>query len=420
MTEAPVEDRQLWIWYTPFGLGGVETFLLNLARTFAQRGSTVCVAAVQSFSGPLQASFVQESIPLLDWTDFYPAYMNNAPGEEVCRRLARDVAALRPTVLAINGCADFAIGAAPLLRRLKPYCTITDTFHINPPDDRFFQLRASYAGLLDGITSSNAAALDRFKTALPSARTIPSCYIPYGAAVPARARRSPDSELRLLYVGRLVQEQKRILALPDLLSRLRSLGRRFSLTIVGDGAQESELRDALAHLDLLGHVRFAGYVQADAVIDYYFEHDVLVNISTYEGFSISVIEALAAGCVPVCTDLPGLDRTAFIDGVTCGLYPVDDLPRMAEILNELTPEAITRMSAAASEVGRSLTIPRMVDRYEAFFAELRSSRPLRPWSDDAERALEGAWDLSRHNPWLPHPHPIKSWIRRSLSWGKAE
>lgn len=415
-----IEDRQLWIWYTPFGLGGVETFLLNLARTFVQRGSTVCVAAVQSFTGPLKAAFEQESIQLLDWTDFYPAYMNDSPGDGICRRLTSDVAALRPTVLSINGCTDFAIGAAPLLRRLKPYCTITDTFHINPPDDRFFHLREPYAGLLDGIISSNAAALERFRTALPSARTLPAHYIPYGASVTDRERRQPDAELRLLYVGRLVQEQKRILELPALLSRLRSLGRRFTLTIVGEGAQESELRDALARMDLLGLVRFAGYVQADEVINFYFEHDALLNISTYEGFSISVIEALAAGCVPVCTDLPGLDRSAFIDGVTCRLCPVDDLPRMAEILSELSPEEITRMSAAAREVGSALTIPRMVDRYQAFFTELRSLRPLRRGTDDAESALEGVWDLSRHNPWLPHPHPIRSWIRRSLLWGKAE
>jgi glycosyltransferase involved in cell wall biosynthesis len=415
MTE-PVEDRQLWVWYTPFGLGGVETFLLNLARTSVQRGSTVCVAAVQSFSGPLKAAFEQESIQLLDWTDFYPAYMDNSSGEEVCRRLSSDVAALRPTVLSINGCTDFATGAAALLRRLKPYCTITDTFHVNPPDDLFFHLRESYVGLLDGIVSSNAAALDRFRTALPAARTLPASYIPYGASVPARERRPPDSELRLLYVGRLVQEQKRILELPAILSSLRSSGRRFTLTIVGEGAQEPELRDALGRLDLLDVVRFAGYVQADEVINYYFEHDALLNISTYEGFAISVIEALAAGCVPVCTDLPGLDRSAFIDGVTCRLCPVDDLPRMAGILSQLTPEEITRMSAAAREVGSTLTIPRMVDRYELFFAELRSLRPLRRWDDDAENALAGVWDLSRHNPWLPHPHPAKKWARRALTW----
>jgi glycosyltransferase involved in cell wall biosynthesis len=418
MTAEPVEDRQLWVWYTPFGLGGVETFLLNQARASVQRGRTVCVAAVQSFSGPLKAAFERESIQLLDWTDFQSAYMNRIPGEEVCRRLTGDVAALRPTVLSVNGCSDFATGAAPLLARLRPYCTITDTFHVNPPDDRHFHLRKPYADLLDGIISSNAAALDRFRTALPQARSLPARYIPYGASVPARERRRPDSELRLLYVGRLVQEQKRILELPAILASLESSGRRFSLTIVGDGAQESALKEALGRLDLLGLVRFAGYVQADEVIDYYFEHDVLLNLSTYEGFSISVIEALAAGCVPVCTDLPGLDRSAFIDGVTCRLCPVDDLSKMAGILSGLTPEEITRMSAAAREVGRALTIPRMVGGYEAFFAELRSLRPLRRWDENAERAVEGAWDLSRDNPWLPHPHPVRKWARRALGWVK--
>ena len=62
--------------------------------------------------------------------------------------------------------------------------------------------------------------------------------------------------------------------------------------------------------------------------DLYFEHDVLVNLSAFEGFSMSVLEALAAGCVPFCTEIASLDRSVFQDAVNCRLCPVERLERM--------------------------------------------------------------------------------------------
>jgi glycosyltransferase involved in cell wall biosynthesis len=408
-------QRHLWMWYTPGGLGGVETFLLQTARAYANSGVEMCLAGIQQCDGPLLPRLQAAGVRLLDWSAFYPAYMNQAPAAPLRDRLCADLAELRPAAIVLNGCTDFATGAAPLLRRLRPFCTILDVFHIDPPDETYLKLRRPYLDVLDGVVSSNAATFERLHRLFPATRTLPTRYIPYAAVVPDRPRRLPGDVLRLLYVGRLIQEQKRILDLPGVLDALRRSGRAFAMTVVGDGPQAGEVKARLEQLGLLDHVCFAGYVPPDDVMEYLFEHDVLLNLSTYEGFSISVIEAFAAGCVPVCTRLPGLDPAVFVDGQTCRLCPIDRLEEMAPLLQALTPATLIQMSDHARKVGAQFTVERMTDAYRRFLAEARERRPPSEWPADPAAALSGTWDLTRHNPWIPHPHPVKQWLRRVWS-----
>jgi glycosyltransferase involved in cell wall biosynthesis len=211
--------------------------------------------------------------------------------------------------------------------------------------------------------------------------------------------------LRLLYVGRLAQDQKRILELPALLQALAASGRNFVATIAGDGPQRAELESRLQSRGLAGKVRLTGYLQPAQVQQAMLDHDVLVNISSFEGFSVSVLEALACGCVPVCTDVPGLDHQVLRDGVNCRLVPVDALHRLVDICAQLDAPAIASMSAAARATSEAHSDAVMYRAYEQFAGDLAATRSLQPWpsSFPPER-----WDMTRHNPWSPQA----SWLRR--------
>ncbi len=408
-------ERHLWLWYTPFALGGVETYLLNMARAARAKGVEFWVAAVHTATGPLRAEFDDAGVRVLDWSAFYPAFMGQTPAGPVQERLAADLAAVRPTLIAVNDCTDFALGAAPLLRRARPFCTILDTFHIDGPDAGYLERRRPWLDVLDGSAGTNQASVKRFHQRFTQATTVATRYIPNGVSVPDQERPPRDEVLRLLYVGRLAQEQKRILELPRLLDYLRALGRNFHLTVVGDGPQGQELRSALADKGLMGQVCFAGFVPPGEVADYFRTHDVLLNLSTYEGFSMSILEALAAGCVPVLTDLNCLDKTVFKDGETCRLCPVEPLATMAAVLAGLTAADLRRLSAGARACGRAFTSERTFAAYAQFVDFLRERRPLSAWPADAGQRLAGPWDMTRHNPWIPHPHPVKQWLRRVWS-----
>ena len=405
------EERHLWVWYTPFGQGGVETYLLNMVRETVLAGAKVWVAATNESAGPLREQFVDAGAQLLDWTGFHDAFMSKAPAEAIQSRLVSDLARIQPTLVALNDCNGFSIGTAPLLRRLRPYCTILDTFHIDSPVDQYLEFRTVFADVLDGVASTNQNIIERFRERLPAARSLAIRYIPNGVVVSDRGRAPPGDTLRLLFVGRLAQDQKRILDLPPLLQALRVLGKSFTMTIVGDGPARAALAADLADRGLDDLVRLTGYLPSQDVADLYLQHDVLVNLSTFEGFSMSVLEALAAGCVPVCTDVASLDHSVFVDHANCRLCPVERLQEMPAIWASLTPESIQRMSAGARATGRRFTAQNTFLAYEAFVASLRADRPLSAWPTDAAPALRLEWDLTQDNPWLGKPHPVRQFAR---------
>lgn len=396
-----MNSGEIWTWYQPMGLGGVETFLLRMARQARIAGRTFHVAAVKATNGALQNHYAEEGLLSLDWSFFYSAYMRIADSDLAAACLARQVLSIRPSLISINACTDFGIGAAPLLRRIRPYCTILEVFHADEPDDRFLELRRPYVDLIDGIVSSNPNTLGRFQRYFRRKASIPMQYIPYGTNARPIHRTDSSDRLRLLYVGRLVQEQKRILELPPLLARLRDAGKDFRITIVGEGSDRASLVQAIDDLRLANQVVMTGYLPPERVETLYEQHDVLLNVSEYEGFSISVIEALFAGCVPACTRLPGMDEQTLIDGETALLVPIDRPNELADRIAALTPDDIVRLRGAARVRGAALTTTKMFDAYSAFTEELALRRPLIPW-ERAPTALGNlTWDLSAHNPWLP-------------------
>jgi len=418
-------ERHLWVWYSPFGMGGVETYLLNMARETIRDGKAVWVAATRSAVGPLRDLFLEADVQFLDWSDFHDAFMSKHAADPIRHRLIDDIARIQPTLLALNDCNDFSIGAAPLLRRLRPYCTILDTLHIDSPLDQYLGFRRTFVDAVDGIAATNQNVIHRFRQRNPRVAGLEVRYIANGVTVTDRERKPADETLRLLYVGRLAQDQKRILDLPSLLERLHAHGKAFTMTIVGEGPCRDALATDLARRGLSDRVRLAGYQSPQQVADLYFEHDVLVNVSAFEGFSMSVLEAFAAGCVPVCTDVASLDRSVFQDGVNCRLCPVEQLDRMVDILNALTPTSLRQLSLAARKTGLRFTANNTYLEYRKLLADLRAGRPLQPWPTDAESALRLDWDLSQYNPWLVHPHPLRklaksAWtsVRKAMSGGR--
>lgn len=96
--------------------------------------------------------------------------------------------------------------------------------------------------------------------------------------------------LKLLYLGKLHPHK----GLHHLLRALASLKNEFTITIVGpDDGQEHELRHLAKELHI--RVTFIPYVDESAKAELFSHHDLFVYPSASEGFSISILEAMAAG-----------------------------------------------------------------------------------------------------------------------------
>lgn len=124
-------------------------------------------------------------------------------------------------------------------------------------------------------------------------------HIPYGVEVardvPGRAALS-GRPIRLIYTGRMEHRQKRILSLVHLSDELRARGIDHELILLGDGPAAGEIDRLCASRASIRRVDPVGPGRVGAMLE---DADFFVLGSRYEGLSVSMLEAMARGCVPI-------------------------------------------------------------------------------------------------------------------------
>ena len=171
-------------------------------------------------------------------------------------------------------------------------------------DDGEYRAKAElFAGADPFFRVSALVAISRglLRLAEPAPAGLAVRCIPYGVALPAvRAHWDGRSVLRLVYHGRIVVEQKRILETAAACVRIARATGRVEADFYGAGPAEADLVALLARDDGGGRVRFLGPVDSARVPEMLGAYHVAVLLSDYEGLGLSVLEGMASGLVPVC------------------------------------------------------------------------------------------------------------------------
>lgn len=200
------------------------------------------------------------------------------------------------------------------------------------------------------------------------------------AAFTAVQRSESDGPVRLIALGRVVDSDKGVFWLPKILDELADLNVR--LTVVGDGPDLSELQRRCAHLK--ERVFFYGGIAPPAVPQMLAAHDVFLFPSRFEGLPLSLVEAMAAGCVPVASHIRQVTDFVVNDGVDGFLFAIGDSGAAARAVRQLEADRslLCRMSDAARENIRGrFDLPDMAKAYADLLRETIQSpahlpRPL--------------------------------------------
>ncbi|OJU37499.1 MAG: hypothetical protein BGN96_03890 [Bacteroidales bacterium 45-6] len=123
-------------------------------------------------------------------------------------------------------------------------------------------------------------------------------------------RESPfasNGSFRIIQIGRLLDEIKGQSLVIRALSLLKQkdLGVEVSIDFIGAGSSESALKEMVAQLGLLDHVRFLGLKDREYIYSHLKEYDLLVQPSLFEGFGLTVVEAMVAGLPVLVSDVEG-------------------------------------------------------------------------------------------------------------------
>ncbi|WP_298817082.1 glycosyltransferase family 4 protein [Chloroflexus sp.] len=353
-------------------IGGVESFVWDLARELAQRGHAVDIfggvgqrrepaPGVRVFTFPFVSRRFWQSFP----------FLRRAYAEaKLLERLTMAIPAL-PTLIRghyqiIHLQKPYDLAPALLARRLSGAKVI-----LGCHGEDFYRGDRWLAGRVDAAVSCsrfNAQTVARRYGFTP---TVVFNGIDTGMFQP----QPPDSTFRerlglpadaplLLFVGRLQPwkgVETAIRALPHI--------PRAILLIAGDGEDRSRLAAIAAELGLSARVRFLGSVPRWQLPGLYASVDLLVATSyASETFGIGPVEAQACGLPVVATRFGGFPEVV-ADGQTGLLVPPRDPVALAAAINTLLadPNRRAAMAAAAPVWAAQFAWPAVVDRIEAVY-----------------------------------------------------
>ena len=124
----------------------------------------------------------------------------------------------------------------------------------------------------------------------------------------------------ILWVGRMIK-CKRVDLLINALHRLKSEGKVFRLTLLGEGPEREWLQSLSDKLLGEGHCTIQGFIPSDEVPALMQKHDVYVLPSNaYEGWGAVVNEAMSAGCAVIASDKTGAGASLIEHGVNGLLF----------------------------------------------------------------------------------------------------
>jgi glycosyltransferase involved in cell wall biosynthesis len=173
------------------------------------------------------------------------------------------------------------------------------------------------------------------------------------AAVTEPSSRAAGGPLRLVYLG-LLEVHRGVGELLAAVAMLRDRGRPVSLTVIGDGRDESLFRRQAAHLGLTPPwVRFTGRLANTAALETVAQADVgVVPHHADQSWNTTIpnklFDYMAAGLAVVSSDAAPCRRVVTETG--CGrVYRSGDPADLARAVEELLPEAIR---AACGRAGR--------------------------------------------------------------------
>ena len=232
---------------------------------------------------------------------------------------------------------------------------IVNQIHGGPVPQEFFRGNALLTWVLrrfliasEVVTVLSSAELEAYRAfdARINVHQVPNGIDPAGLADQARSFNT-DEPLKIVYVGRLLRA-KGLFDVIEALAELKRAGREFGLRIAGEGPDRYELIAASRESGLADRVQFLGSVLGAEKYRLWLDSDVFVLPSYVEGLPYSLLEAMAAGCVPITTPLAAIPDV--VRHGEHGLFvPAKDPAALAGAVATLDGdrESLVRMARAA-------------------------------------------------------------------------
>lgn len=251
--------------------------------------------------------------------------------------------------------------------------TINDLYERVSPE-RFSRAKRLLMRFLIGWTGRRAAAViaisesTRRDIARFYPRVAPRAQVVYfGNKFPSVAEASPEGRADFLFVG-TIEPGKNLKHIVEAFARYAVRRPEGRLKVVGAaGWGQSALPSLLDRLGIRERVDFLGYVPDAELSGLFASAAALIMASSYEGFGLPVIEAMACGCPVIAARNSGLIEAG---GGAALFFETGDIAGLAARMEELALDAGKRRTAieAGLRHAAEFTWEKTVERTLAVYA----------------------------------------------------
>ena len=185
----------------------------------------------------------------------------------------------------------------------------------------------------------------------------------------------------LLFVGRLVWE-KDLRTLTEIYDQLKGLRDDVSFVVVGDGPIRKDLEK------LMPEGLFLGYKSGEELSTIYASSDLFVFPSTTETFGNVVLEAIASGSVPVCSDQGGASSSIKdnYNGIICRAGDSFDFSKkILTLINNQTE--LQRISENCIEYASKQSWNNIFSMQYQHYIEVIKQHSVKYFSWDSQKAI---------------------------------
>jgi glycosyltransferase involved in cell wall biosynthesis len=202
-----------------------------------------------------------------------------------------------------------------------------------------------------------------------SCRATDVVMLPYGVRIPnALDRPYQTKPLRLIYAGRVTQPQKRVWDFVPLVEQLLRVKVPFVFDIIGEGDEFAPLQQIMRARIPAADVCFHPRVPHAQMATKWLEHDIFIQTSDFEGTSVSMLEAMAHGVVPVVTAASSGVADVIHPQDNGFVVPVGDMAAMARVIAQLAVDQ--RLLADTGQAAYRTAQAYSMDLYARKFARI--------------------------------------------------
>lgn len=173
----------------------------------------------------------------------------------------------------------------------------------------------------------------------------------------------------MVHVGRLDPQKNHDLLLAACIE-LKARQREFSLSIVGDGHDRSNIEKRIDALGLGDDALLVG--EQKNPFPWIAAADALLLTSRFEAFALVLVEAMACGVPVISVDCPAGPTEVLNKGEFGLLVPNDDPVSLADAVERLMddPSLVRRMSDLGYERAQAFDVKKIITEWEAVLGAL--------------------------------------------------